>query len=114
MLALHVHTLGDGLDTRATGIPYAHRSGGSDVSGRRPTANVAVEIKRRREIDGVEQLTRYLDLLNRDPALAPVAGVSRRRRSNRAAAGRGPWNPLFGRWTTTRLRGVEDPTLRLF
>jgi len=38
-------------------------------------ATVAVEIKRRGEIDGVEQLTRYLDLLNRDPLLAPVTGV---------------------------------------
>ena len=37
--------------------------------------SVAVEIKRRGEIDGVEQLTRYLELLNRDPLLAPVAGV---------------------------------------
>jgi endonuclease len=36
---------------------------------------VAVEVKRRGEIDGVEQLTRYLDLLNRDPLLAPVRGV---------------------------------------
>ncbi len=36
---------------------------------------VAVEIKRRGEIDGVEQLTRYLELLNRDPLLAPVEGV---------------------------------------
>jgi RecB family endonuclease NucS len=36
---------------------------------------VAVEIKRRGEIDGVEQLTRYLELLNRDPLLAPVSGV---------------------------------------
>jgi endonuclease len=36
---------------------------------------VAVEIKRRGEIDGVEQLTRYLHLLNRDPLLAPVRGV---------------------------------------
>jgi endonuclease len=36
---------------------------------------VAVEIKRRGEIDGVEQLTRYLELLGRDPLLAPVAGV---------------------------------------
>jgi RecB family endonuclease NucS len=36
---------------------------------------VAVEIKRRGEIDGVEQLTRYLGLLNRDPLLAPVSGV---------------------------------------
>ncbi len=38
-------------------------------------ASVAVEIKRRGEIDGVEQLTRYLDLLNRDPLLSPVRGV---------------------------------------
>ncbi len=36
---------------------------------------VAVEIKRRGEIDGVEQLTRYLELLNRDPLLAPVRGI---------------------------------------
>jgi hypothetical protein len=38
-------------------------------------ASVAVEIKRRGEIDGVEQLTRYLDLMNRDPLLAPVSGI---------------------------------------
>ena len=38
-------------------------------------ATVAVEIKRRGEIDGVEQLTRYLELLNRDPHLAPVRGI---------------------------------------
>jgi endonuclease len=37
--------------------------------------SVAVEIKRRGEIDGVEQLTRYLELLNRDSLLAPVSGV---------------------------------------
>lgn len=36
---------------------------------------VAVEIKRRGEIDGVEQLTRYLEYLNRDPTLAPVRGM---------------------------------------
>jgi RecB family endonuclease NucS len=38
-------------------------------------AAVAVEIKRRGDIDGVEQLTRYLELMNRDPLLAPVQGV---------------------------------------
>ena len=38
-------------------------------------AAVAVEVKRRGDIDGVEQLTRYLDLLNRDPLLAPVRGI---------------------------------------
>lgn len=36
---------------------------------------VAIEIKRRGDIDGVEQLTRYLELMNRDPHLAPVVGV---------------------------------------
>jgi len=36
---------------------------------------VAVEIKRRGEIAGVEQLTRYLDFLNKDTTLAPVRGV---------------------------------------
>jgi len=43
----------------------------TDASGR----SVAVELKRRGDIDGVEQLTRYLQLMNRDPRLAPVAGV---------------------------------------
>jgi len=38
-------------------------------------ATVAVEIKRRGEIDGVEQLTRYLSFLNRDPMLRPVRGL---------------------------------------
>lgn len=42
-----------------------------DVRG----ASIAIEIKRRGGIDGVEQLTRYLELMNRDPILAPVAGV---------------------------------------
>ena len=42
-----------------------------DASGQ----SVAIEIKRRGEIDGVEQLTRYLELMNRDPVLAPVTGV---------------------------------------
>jgi endonuclease len=38
-------------------------------------AGVAIEVKRQAGIDAVEQLTRYLDLLNRDPLLAPVHGV---------------------------------------
>ena len=41
----------------------------------RKNATVAIEIKRRGEIDGVEQLTRYLELLNRDPLISPVRGV---------------------------------------
>jgi RecB family endonuclease NucS len=38
-------------------------------------STVAIELKRRGDIDGVEQLTRYLELLNRDPLLAPVRGI---------------------------------------
>lgn len=38
-------------------------------------AAVAVEVKRRGEIDGVEQLTRYLEFLNRDTRIAPVRGI---------------------------------------
>ncbi len=41
----------------------------------RSGAYVAVEVKRRGEIDGVEQLARYLELMNADPLLAPVRGV---------------------------------------
>ena len=36
---------------------------------------VAIEIKRRGEIDGVEQLARYLEFMERDPALRPVRGM---------------------------------------
>ena len=43
----------------------------TDDAGR----SIAIEIKRRGDIDGVEQLTRYLELMNRDPHLAPVTGV---------------------------------------
>ncbi len=37
--------------------------------------HVAIEIKRHGGIDGVEQLTRYCELLNRDPLLTPVRGI---------------------------------------
>lgn len=37
--------------------------------------HVAIEIKRHGGIDGVEQLTRYCELLNRDPLLKPVRGI---------------------------------------
>ena len=57
------------------------RGGDIEESNVAPSADggnrghVAVEVKRRAGIDAVEQLTRYLDLLNRDPLLRPVRGV---------------------------------------
>ena len=74
LLAEHISTLGDGYRLVRREFPTA--IGPVDIMCR--DANgvaVAVEIKRRGEIDGVEQLTRYLELLNRDPLLAPVRGV---------------------------------------
>ena len=43
----------------------------TDAEGR----TVAVEVKRRGEMDGVEQLSRYLEFLQHDPLLAPVRGM---------------------------------------
>ncbi len=74
LLAQHVHTLGEGFTLVRREFPTA--IGPVDILARDASgASVAVEIKRRGEIDGVEQLTRYLELLNRDPRLAPVTGV---------------------------------------
>ncbi|MDN5758838.1 MAG: endonuclease NucS, partial [Tomitella sp.] len=74
LLAEHVQTLGAGFSLVRREFPTA--IGPVDLMCRDEAGgSVAVEIKRRGEIDGVEQLTRYLDLLNRDPVLAPVQGV---------------------------------------
>ncbi len=48
---------------------------GAAAGGAARPRHWAVEVKRRATIDAVEQLTRYLELLNRDPLLAPVGGV---------------------------------------
>jgi endonuclease len=74
LLAEHITTLGDGYSLIRR--EYMTAIGPVDILCRDADhATVAVEIKRRGEIDGVEQLTRYLELLNRDPLLAPVQGV---------------------------------------
>jgi RecB family endonuclease NucS len=74
LLAEHVTTLGDGWKLVRREFPTA--IGPVDLMCKDSTGvSVAVEIKRRGEIDGVEQLTRYLELLNRDPLLAPVKGI---------------------------------------
>ena len=76
---------------------------------------VAIEVKRRGEIDGVEQLTRYLEFLNRDERLAPVRGMF-------AAQQVKPQARLLAedrgiRWIEVdydELRGVESDVMRLF
>lgn len=74
LLAEHITTLGDGWSL--TRREYMTAIGPVDILCKDATgATVAVEIKRRGEIDGVEQLTRYLELMNRDPHLRPVTGV---------------------------------------
>jgi endonuclease len=74
LLAEQIQTLGPGY--RLVRREFPTPIGPVDIMARDAAGlAVAVEIKRRGEIDGVEQLTRYLELLNRDPLLAPVRGV---------------------------------------
>ena len=74
LLAEHITTLGEGYSLIRR--EYMTAIGPVDILCRDGIGTtVAVEIKRRGEIDGVEQLTRYLELLNRDSLLAPVQGV---------------------------------------
>ncbi|MFJ8043120.1 endonuclease NucS [Kitasatospora sp. NPDC096147] len=84
---------------------------GRDADG----ATVAIEIKRRGEIDGVEQLTRYLELLNRDPLLAPVRGVFAAQeikpQARVLATDRGIGCVVLD---YDELRGIDDDKLKLF
>ena len=77
--------------------------------------SVAVEIKRRGEIDGVEQLSRYLELLNRDPLLTPVRGIFAAQeikpQARVLATDRGIACAVVD---YDALRGMDDPSLRLF
>ena len=73
--------LAEQLDLVSTGTTLVRREfptaiGPVDILARDASgATIAIELKRRGDIDGVEQLTRYLELLNRDPRLAPVRGI---------------------------------------
>lgn len=74
LLAEQIDLLGDGHELVRR--EYMTAIGPVDILARDHTGvSIAVEIKRRGDIDGVEQLTRYLELMNRDPVLAPVQGV---------------------------------------
>ena len=114
LLAAQMQVLGDGW--RLIRREYPTAIGPVDLMCRDAGGScVAIEIKRRGEIDGVEQLTRYLDLLNRDPLLAPVRGIFAaqeiRPQARVLAEDRGIRCLILD---YDSLRGAEDGTLRLF
>ena len=114
LLADHIDLLGDGY--RLVRREYMTAIGPVDIlatddAGR----SVAVEIKRRGDIDGVEQLTRYLELMNRDPLLAPVSGVFAAQeikpQARTLAQDRGIRCVILD---YDEMRGLDDPHSRLF
>ena len=114
LLAEQIELLGPGHTLVRREFPTA--IGPVDILARDADgATVAVEIKRRGDIDGVEQLTRYLELLGRDPLLTPVRGVF-------AAQEIKPQARVLARdrgieclvLDYTAMRGLDDPSTRLF
>ena len=117
LLAEHPATLAEGLTLVRREFPTA--IGPVDLMCRDAAGlSVAVEIKRRGDIDGVEQLTRYLELLNRDPLLNAKGAV----RGIFAAQEIKPQARVLAedRGITCAtvdydaLRGLDDPSHRLF
>jgi RecB family endonuclease NucS len=114
LLAAQMHLLGEGW--RLVRREYPTAIGPVDLMCRDAAgASVAIEIKRRGEIDGVEQLTRYLELLNRDPLLAPVHGIFAaqeiRPQARVLAEDRGIRCVVLD---YDAMRGADDGALRLF
>ncbi|MBK5216033.1 MAG: endonuclease NucS [Propionibacteriales bacterium] len=114
LLAEHPGTLGDGMSLVRR--EYMTAIGPvdllcKDIAG----GSVAVEIKRRGEIDGIEQLTRYLELMNRDTLLSPVRGIFAAQeikpQARTLAKDRGIECVVVD---YNVLRGLDDPSLRLF
>ncbi|HLL09290.1 MAG TPA: endonuclease NucS [Nocardioidaceae bacterium] len=114
LLAEHPSALGPGFAVVRREFPTA--IGPVDLLCRDDQGGtVAVEVKRRAEIDGVEQLTRYLELLNRDPLLAPVRGILAAQQvkpqARVLASDRGISCVTVD---YDQLRGLDDPSARLF
>lgn len=113
LLAEHTAALGDGLSLVRR--EYMTAVGPVDLLCREDGGSVAVEIKRRGDIDGVEQLTRYLELMNRDPQLRPVRGIFAAQeikpQARTLAEDRGIECVVVD---YNALRGLDDPSLRLF
>ena len=114
LLAEQPEVLGEGY--RLVRREYPTPVGPVDLMVKDPSGgSVAVEVKRVGGIDGVEQLTRYLELLNRDTTLAPVAGVFAAQQikpqARTLAEDRGIRCVVLD---YDALRGVESDDLRLF
>jgi RecB family endonuclease NucS len=113
LLAEHTVALGEGLSLVRR--EYMTAVGPVDLLCREDGGSVAVEIKRRGDIDGVEQLTRYLELMNRDPLLRPVRGIFAAQeikpQARTLAEDRGIECVVVN---YDELRGIDDPSLRLF
>jgi len=114
LLAEHIHLLGEGhtLVRRE----YMTAIGPVDILAQDSNGrSVAVELKRRGDIDGVEQLTRYLELMNRDPHIAPVTGIFAAQeikpQARRLAEDRGIRCLLLD---YDAMRGLDDTRSKLF
>ena len=114
LLAANCTKLGEGL--RLVRREYPTDIGPVDLLCRDADGGaIAVEIKRRGEIDGVEQLTRYLEFLNRDPMLRPVRGMFVAQQIKPQAKVLAKDRDI--EWVEVdydELRGLESDELRLF
>lgn len=114
LLAEQIEVLGAGY--RLVRREYPTAIGPVDIMAKDADGgSVAVELKRVGGIDGVEQLSRYLELLNRDPVLAPVSGVFAaqqiRPQARVLAEDRGIRCVVLD---YDAMRGLDDPSSRLF
>mgnify|MGYP002748005053 FL=1 len=113
--------LAEKIDTLGSNFTFVRREyptaiGPVDIMAKdADNRNVAVEVKRRGGIDGVEQLTRYLELLNRDELIAPVSGIFAAQeikpQARTLAEDRGIRCVVLD---YQELRGLESKELRLF
>ena len=114
LLSERPETLGDGMTLIRREYPTP--VGPVDLLCRDADGHtVAIEVKRRGEIDGVEQLTRYLEFLNRDTRIAPVRGLFAAQvikpQAKLLAADRGIGTVEVD---YDELRGIDSDVMRLF
>jgi RecB family endonuclease NucS len=114
LLAANPHTIAEGL--RLVRREYPTDIGPVDLLCRDVEGGaVAIEVKRRGDIDGVEQLARYIERLDLDPTLRPVRGIfvaqSIKPQARVLAESR---NLAWVEVDYDELRGIESDELRLF